>query len=118
MIYFNDNNGVIYAYDTDQEELITIAIAAGWEEVSKPVQPEPVPLTIMSSLAFLNRFTTAEEDAVISSTILDVKKIFGRMMGADFIDTTDTDTIAGVDGLIAYGLVDSSHKAAILAPVS
>lgn len=118
MRYFNNNNGNVYAYDTDQQELINTAIAAGWEEVDEPEQPEPSPITIMSSLTFLDRFTTAEQDAVISSTILDVKKIYGRMMGADFIDVTDTDTIAGVDGLIAYGLVDSSHKTAILAPVS
>ncbi|MBL4754784.1 MAG: hypothetical protein JKY52_14465 [Flavobacteriales bacterium] len=81
-------------------------------------EPPTVVVTRMSSLTFLDRFTGTEQDAVISSTILDVKKIYGRMMGADFIDTTDTDTIAGVDGLIAYGLVDSSHKATILAPAS
>ena len=117
MRYFS-NNGDVYAYDTDQQDLINTAIASGWNEVNEPEQPEPAPVTIMSSLTFLNRFTTEEEDAVVSSTILDVKKIYGRMMGADFIDTTDTDTIAGVDGLIAYGLVDSSHRAAILAPAS
>ncbi|MBL4756046.1 MAG: hypothetical protein JKY52_20935 [Flavobacteriales bacterium] len=116
MRYFN-NNGSIYAYDTDQQELINTAIALGWGEVDEPEQPEPEANTSMSSLTFLNRFTTAEEDAVVSSTILDVKKIYGRMMGADYVDVANQATIDGVDGLIAYGLIESSNRAAILAPV-
>lgn len=115
MKYYN-NNGEIFAYDeATQQELIDAAITAGWVETSKPTEPEPAPITIMSSLAFFDRFTESEQDAVVGSNILDVKKIYGRMMGADFIDTTDLETITGLDGLIAYGLVSADRKAEILA---
>lgn len=78
----------------------------------------PKPSTQFSSLAFLDRFTQAEQLSVVQATMVsaEVKLWYDRLLAADFVDLEDPRTEAGVDALIMAGLLDPSRKLEILTP--
>lgn len=80
--------------------------------------PAPPPQTQFSSLAFLDRFTQAEQLSVVQATMIsaEVKLWYDRLLAADFVDLEDPRTEAGVDALIMAGLLDPSRKLEILTP--
>ena len=84
--------------------------------LTAPVPPPPQ--TKFSSLEFLDRFTEAEQLAVVEATLVSaaVKLWYDRLLAADFIDLEDPRTEAGVDALVASGLLDPSRKLGILTP--
>ena len=90
----------------------TTAIAA----FVAPPQLPPVTKTHFSSKTFFERYTEAEQDAVItaSMTSVPIKKAYDKMWGSDFVDVTSQETIDGVDALISVGLLDASRKSDIL----
>lgn len=85
------------------------------------VAPAPDPVqqrTIFTSLEFLDRFTSAEQLAVVAATMQSapVKLWYDRLLAASYVDLSDPRTEEGVDALIAAGLIDPSRKAALLQP--
>jgi hypothetical protein len=83
-----------------------------------PAPPEPQYKTQFTSLEYLDRFTEAEQLTVVSATLANaqVKLWYDKMLAASYIDLADPRTAAGVDALIAAGLLDGARRAAILAP--
>ena len=63
---------------------------------------------------FKNKFTLSEQDAILSSTDPQVKRIWLDLVTASVIDIEDEDTISGVTYLVAIGLLTESRKAEIL----
>ena len=63
---------------------------------------------------FKNKFTLAEQDAILSSTDPQVKQIWLDLVTASAIDIEDEDTISGVTYLVTIGLLTESRKAEIL----
>ena len=92
------------------------------DENGYPILQDPVVIPVVhtqfSSLAFLDRFTQAEQLSVVQATMVsaEVKLWYDRLLAADFVDLTDPRTEAGVDALIMAGLIDPSRKLEILTP--
>jgi len=84
-----------------------------------PPEPEPVK-TRFTSLEYLDRFTTVEEDGILDAMAEDkqVRKFYDRLLAATYIDVEDARTAQGLDLLISKGLLASSRKDELLAPES
>lgn len=82
------------------------------------VAPTPPPKTRFTSLEYLDKFTEAEQDAVLDATQTDkqVRKFYDRLLAATYIDVEDVRTGMGLDLLISKGLLASDRKPALLAP--
>lgn len=81
-----------------------------------PPAPDPIYTSRFTSLEFLDRFTQAEQETIAAATAssVQVKLYYDKLLAADFIDVIDPLTIAGIDALIALGLLDSGRKASVL----
>ena len=118
---YKDLTGKVHALDDVAFEhlLPTGCIAITEEEAAiLTAPPTPPPQTQFSSLAFLDRFTQAEQLSVVQATMVsaEVKLWYDRLLAADFVDLTDPRTETGVDALITAGLLDPSRKPEILTP--
>jgi len=128
MIYIKDNinvsntgfthNGVVYTAGTlahlTDEQLLDIGITKQAPETA----PAPVYKTQFTSLEYLEKFTEAEQLAVVSATIANaqVKLLYDKMLAASFIDLQDPRTIGGLSALVAVGLLTEERKTEILTP--
>ena len=93
------------------------AISGGKLVAHVPPVPVPQPITILSPRAFLARFTEAETVAIFTAAQTNVVvAIWKDTALAGDIDLTDPQTSAGLDALVAAGLLTATRKAAILAP--
>ena len=83
------------------------------------VEPEPAaPVALnLSSLAFLDLFTEQEQIAVASAAMTNVhaKLWYDRTLAAEFITLDDPRTEAGLDALVAMGLITEPRKTEIAA---
>lgn len=98
-------------------------VVAGWTSdlkgFSAPVAPPPLPKpTVMSPLAFLGRLTTAEYAAVCSAALSNAGLLAWVLQAtaAQSVDLADPRTKAGLDALVAAGLLTAEREAAILIP--
>lgn len=118
------------AYVTGSFSIDGISYPSNWCELASPeelssrgivAEPDdvytPPPQTQFTSLEFLDRFTDAEQLSVVAATLANpqVKLWYDKMLAASYVDVLDPRTSAGIDALIAVGLVTSDRKAAILA---
>lgn len=80
--------------------------------------PTPEPKTQYLPLEYLELFTEAEQLAVVNATIANaqVKLWYDKMLAASYVDITDPRTIAGLEALVAVGLLTESRKNIILTP--
>lgn len=88
------------------------------DEQEQEPEMEPQPITRFSSLEFLERFTEAEQLAVVTATMSNphVKLWYDKLLAAEFVSLDDPRTEAGIDALIAEALIDPARKSEILAP--
>lgn len=84
-------------------------------------QPELIELplgesTKMTSLEFLEKFTQAEQLAVVQATMnnAEIKLWYDKLIAATYVDLTDPRAEAGLDALIAAELIEPSRKGEIL----
>lgn len=84
-----------------------------WEDYTPPA----VPVTVLSKLGYMNRFTDAELAAIYTAakSVVQVEVWLEKFKLAEFIDLTDQRTIAGVQSLEAAGLLAAGRAAEILA---
>ncbi len=111
-------------FDAAVEDTDT-AVGIGWGYmngafVAPPAPPveTPAPVTNMSRLDFLKRFTSDERIAIRASTdpvILDAQEMLGL---AEFIDVSDPYTVQYVNYLASNGFITQDRVAQILAPVT
>lgn len=80
--------------------------------------PEPVP-KLCSSLEFMDRFTDAEQLAVVTATMTQpvVKLWYDRMIAATSVVYTDPRVIAGLQALSEFGLIEN-HRVDEILPVA
>lgn len=122
MRYSLETNGIHVRYQEFDEPPPILAPEKGmvWVESPPPapVPPEPQYKSQFTSLEYLDRFTEAEQLAVVTATLANaqVKLWYDKMLAASYIDLADPRTIGGIDALIAAGLIDASRRDAILAP--
>lgn len=121
MKYFKDTNNQVYAYEADgsQDAFIpTNLVAMTPEEVQAHLTPPPQVKTQFTPLEYIEKFTQAEQLAVVTATLANaqIKLWYDKMFGATFVDLNDPRTSAGLDALIAANLLAPSRKAEILTP--
>lgn len=82
------------------------------------VEPTPPPKTKFTPLEYLDRFTDTEEDAVIvaADQNVQIKKFYNRLLAATFVDLDDPRTTAGLNALVAAGILTEARKDEILTP--
>ena len=85
--------------------------------VTAEPDPEPVPVRILSRREFRLRFTVDEQTAIDLAAMGDISVFRWRLMSVepDFIDLGHEDTDAGVQFLVAKGLITPERAAEILA---
>ncbi len=123
MKLYKDTAGEVYAYEADgsQDEIIpkeyTRITKTEADALRKPAQQYS---NTMSSLDMFNRFTSAEQTAIVTETLINVplKIFYDRMMAANYVDVTNVETVAGVDALIALKLIQPSRKIELLSLVA
>lgn len=71
--------------------------------------------TTITKLRFLNRFTISERLAIRASTDPVVNDIMKLLEVAEFVDTSDPNTIGGVNYLASVALIAPSRVAEVLA---
>ena len=106
------------SYDPATQMAVEIAPVAGLQQWRMdPLTPKPVAPKHLGSLAFLALFTEAEQAAVAQSamTNVQVKLWYDKMLAAEFVTIDDPRTGAGLDSLVAMGLLTADRKAAIAA---
>ena len=96
--------------------------AVGWtydgKSFAAPTVAAAVKATTMSPLAFFARFTDAETSA-LHQAALGNAAVLGYLLSAaaaQVIDLADPRTKAGLDALVAAGLLTADRETAILAP--
>lgn len=77
-----------------------------------PAAPAPV----WSALAFFERFTEGEQLAIFASEDAAVRLFRAKLLAAQEVRADDPRVVAGLDLLVAQGLLTPARKAAILAP--
>ena len=72
--------------------------------------PPPPPVTTISALAFIGRFTAAEQSALMSAN-----PMWGlQIAAAGMVDVTDPRVIAGIDAAVKAGALTQSRMTQIL----
>jgi len=92
-------------------------VAAGEAEILPAVPPVPVPISIITRLAFRNRFTMAEKQGIYTAaeTSVDIRIFLDDIAVASDIDLADSQTVSGVESLETAGLISAGRAAEILA---
>lgn len=105
-------------------EGLVVSVRDGTLHIEEPPEPEvpeeqdqePQPITIFAPRDYLNRFTDAEYQAARYSTNFRVQRTLDSMIAAGWIDVNDADVAAGLDLMVAEGVIEASRKAELLAP--
>lgn len=88
-------------------------------EPAKMPEPEPYiepPKTIFAAREFLAKFTMAEYAAARTHTNIGVQWALDNLIGAQFVDIEDPDTIAGLDLMVAEGVITPERRDELLTP--
>jgi hypothetical protein len=93
-----------YTAPAGYELVETSAAGPGWSydgQFSPPVTDPPAPVRQFSVLDFMDRFTEAEQVAIVQASMVDapLKLWYDRMLAAEFINLDDPRTIEGVEAL-------------------
>lgn len=83
----------------------------------KPAPPEEmVAQTQFSPLEFMDRFTEAEQLAIVTAAMQSpqIKLWYDRMLAATWVDITNGRTIDGVNSLVAGGLLTAKRAEEVL----
>jgi hypothetical protein len=106
-------------FDASTGQVISVPLTA--EEIAEMeavgAASPPISLTRHSWLEFRGRFTEAEQAAIMTAALSNAA-LFSWLLdgaGAQFIDTADPRTIAGVQSLVSANLLTSERAAEILA---
>jgi len=86
------------------------------EEIAQFAPPPPAPAPRWSSLQFIERFTDAEQLAIVTAaaSIPALRLWYDKAMAADEIVADDPRTIAGVQALVDAGLITAERRDQIL----
>jgi len=91
-----------------------------YELQPEPLTPAPAQRTRLTRLEFRNRFTAAEKEAIYTAaeTVISVRIWLDDLAAAEYIELTDPNTIASVEGLASAGLISESRVSEVLAPAN
>jgi hypothetical protein len=103
-------------YQRGPNELVNGEVRMTWVE-AEPTPPSPKQY---SSLAFLDLFTEVEQLTIASAAMqsAQLKLWYDKTLAALFITIDDPRTKAGLDALVANGLISSERRDTIVAEMS
>ncbi|RLC86929.1 MAG: hypothetical protein DRJ03_07490 [Chloroflexi bacterium] len=84
---------------------------------TSPPEPEPVPVAPMTQITtseFMDRFTEAEQDALVGSDIIAIKRMLFDFQIRPYIDLTHEKTITAVNALAAIDIIEAGRVSEIL----
>ena len=124
-----DENGTIlaaYTVDTPQEIDKPIntdlplqqLIGMKWVD-ENTVIPTEILRTRLTRLEFRNQFTMAEKQALYTAaqSNVDVQIFLDDVNAAEYIETSDAATVAGLDALVSAGLLTQARADEVLAGI-
>lgn len=90
-----------------------------WEAEGNTIQPYVAPTVRVTSIEpeeFFDRFTEAEQDAIIAESYNDVKtkKFYDRMMMQKSVELESQKLLNGMDYLVSKNLITEARKTEIL----
>lgn len=83
-----------------------------------PPDPDPQPVTVFSSLDYLQRFTTEEYAAARNHATVSVQFGLDMLIAAQYVDLNDPRVAMTLDLLVSEGVVTPERRAELLAPQS
>lgn len=98
------------------KDLYAAAIDGSYGQIAQYVAPPSQAPKGCTSLQFMDRFTEAEQLAIVSATMAvpQVKLWYDRMIAATEIVYKDTRTLGGLQALVAAGLITQARIDEIL----
>ena len=126
MIYeiLDENDNVINTIVAEEDYMLSQYPEGNYREkeiqAEIPSEPPVAPVTKITRLAFLNRFTDAEAIALdlasIGATVqaASIRRYMSKVNAAEFIDLSRTDTRDGVMALESAGLIAEGRGTIIL----
>ena len=120
MNHYRDENGNVYGFESDAEMNqyrpgLARMTEAEFEAFRNPPPAPPEPRTVLSSREYLSRFTMAEYAAVRTGPVA-VQYALDNLIGAQFVDLNDPDVSAGLDLMVAEGIITAERKTELLEP--
>ncbi|OZI58703.1 hypothetical protein [Bordetella genomosp. 1] len=92
----------------------------GWSVVDgqlvPPTPPAQEPRTIFTVREYMAKFTDEEYGAALDSGSIQVRRVHQAMLAAQYIDVADPDTAAGLDLMVAEGIITPARRAVLLQP--
>lgn len=104
--------------DIDHGRLV---LAPPHQEVpAQPERPEAPqgPQTIFATRDYLKRFSMAEYAAARRAENIEVQWALDNMIAAQYIDIEDPETAAGLDLMVAEGIISADKRDELLRPVA
>jgi len=83
---------------------------------SRPVAPAPEPITVFSSLDYLQKFTAEEYAAARTHQNVAVQFGLDMLIAAQYVDLADARVAMTLDLLVAEGVVTPERRTALLTP--
>jgi hypothetical protein len=100
------------------EEYVNLRYPNDWELIPEPevVEPTPTPVTVLTKLEFMNRFTDLELVTLYSAakTSVPLEIWLEKFKLASEVDITDQRTIDGIAALETVGILAVGRAAEIL----
>lgn len=102
--------------------LFFMAVNGDLGTIGEYVAPAPVPIqkTRFSSLEYLERFTEAEQLAIVGATQANpaVKLWYDKLLAAEYVDLADPRIEAGLSALVNANLLTDTRKTELMQPVT
>jgi hypothetical protein len=115
--YTDATNNVVHVINADgvsRMSMLASALPQGAAVQPADIVPEPPQTT--TPLEFIERFTEAEQLAIVTAamSVPALRLWYDKLMAAQQVVFDDPRLEAGLDALVASGLITQSRKAAIL----
>lgn len=114
MNYYKSQSGQIFAY-SDIQTVPSGMTPLTQTEIDAHLNPPVPPKTVFAPRDYLKRFTMAEYAAARSGPV-QVQYALDNLIGAQFVDLADPDVAAGLDAMVAAGIIDAARKTELLQP--
>ncbi len=90
------------------------ALVQASEDVQHEDEPQQDGRVIVSSRDYLKRFTLAEYAAARTSSSIAVQWSLDNLIAAQYVDLSDPDVAAGLDAMVAAGIISEARKGELL----
>ncbi|OMG88015.1 hypothetical protein [Achromobacter xylosoxidans] len=109
-------DGIYRFFDVNGNLLMSVPETLVPGEAPQPVDPSPVPVTVFSSLDYLQKFSTEEYAAARHHDNVAVQFGLDMLIAAQYVDLEDPRVALTLNLLVDEGVVTSARRDELLAP--